>query len=99
MKKKENFWQRIYKKNPNFVARKIEDEIILVPIKRNSADLEAIYNLNNEVSVKIWELINGKRSLKEIEGRMLEEFRVGREKLEKDMREFIRDLEKIEAIK
>lgn len=89
---------KIYKKNPNFVARKIADEIILVPIKREAADFEAIYNLNNEVSVRIWELIDGKNSIKEIKDKILEEFEVSSEKLEKDLGQFIKDLEKIGAI-
>ena len=93
------FRERVYKKNPDFVSRKIAGEIILVPIRRNASDLEAIYNLNNEVSVRIWELINGKRSLGQIENKILEEFQVGKEKLEKDVRDFIRDLEKVEAVK
>jgi len=90
---------KVYKKDPNMVGRKIEDEIILVPIKRDAADLEAIYNLNNEVSVKIWELIDGKRSIREIKDKILEEFNVKEEKLEKDLEEFVSDLLEIGAIK
>ena len=90
---------KVYKKNPNFVARKIEDEIILVPIKREAADFEAIYNLNNEVSVRIWELIDGKRSLEEIRNKILEEFEVSSERLDKDLIQFIKDLKDIGAIK
>ncbi|MFN7171052.1 MAG: PqqD family protein [Candidatus Omnitrophota bacterium] len=90
---------KVYKKNPNFVARKIADEIILVPIKKEAADFEAIYNLNNDVSVKIWELIDGKRTTEEIKNKILEEFGVSPQKLEKDLGQFIRDLEKIGAIR
>lgn len=90
---------RIYKKNPNFVARKIADEIILVPIKKEAADFEAIYNLNNDVSVRIWELIDGKRTISDIENKLLEEFLVSRDKLEKDLKDFIKDLKKIGAIR
>jgi hypothetical protein len=97
--RKNKFWQRIYKKNPNMVARKIEDEIILVPIKRKADELEAIYNLNNEVSVRIWELINGRRTLGQIRDNILSEFEVSQERLERDLKEFIEDLSKIEAIR
>ncbi len=93
-------WEdRIYGKSRNFVSRKISDEIILVPIKREAGELDAIYNLNNEVSVRIWELINGKRSLKEIKQKILEEFDVTEQKLLQDLKEFIKDLENIGAIK
>lgn len=96
--KKNNFWKKIYKKNPNMVARKIEDEIILVPIKRDAQDLEAIYNLNNEVAVRIWELCNGKRTLAQIRDEILNEFEVSQERLEKDLKEFIKDMERIGSI-
>jgi len=88
----------VYKKNPNFVARKIDDEIILVPITKDAADFEAIYNLNNPVSVKLWELIDGKRNIEKIEEKVLEEFEVKPEKLEKNIKEFMGDLKKIGAI-
>lgn len=95
---KANLWQKIYKKNPNFVSRKIEDEIILVPIKRNAQELEAIYNLNNAVAVQIWELINGKRSLAEIRNIISDEYDVDEKRLNKDLIEFIKELETIGAI-
>ncbi len=37
---------RIHQKNPDIVARKIADEIILVPILRKVGDVESSYNLN-----------------------------------------------------
>ncbi len=90
---------KVYKKNPNFVSRKIEDEIILVPIKKEAADFQAIYNLNNAVSVKVWELIDGKKSLETIKERILAEFEVKPDKLEKNLKEFVGDLKKIGAIR
>ncbi len=88
----------VYKKNPDFVARRIEDEVILVPIKKDAADFEAIYNLDNDTSVKIWELIDGNNSLDEIKKRISNEFSVSPEKLNTDIDQFIKDLEKIKAI-
>ena len=93
-----NLADKVYEKSQNFVSRKIADEIILVPIKRDAGELDAIYNLNNEVSVRIWELINGKRSLKEVKQKILEEFDITEQRLVKDLKKFIKDLEDIEAI-
>lgn len=90
--------KKVYKKNPNMVERKIEDEIVLVPIKKDAADLDAIYNLNNVTSIRIWELIDGKKSVREIENKILEEFDVSEKDLENDLQEFIQDLEEIGAI-
>jgi hypothetical protein len=96
---REGFWNRVYRKNSNFIAREIAGEIIIIPIKREAQELSAIYNLNNEVSVKIWKSINGKRTLSEIKDKILTEFDVTEQRLKKDLREFITDLEKIGAIK
>jgi hypothetical protein len=45
--------QVIYTKSPDIVFRRIADEVILVPIRRNTADLEKIYTLNASASF-IW---------------------------------------------
>ena len=93
------FWNRVYRKNSNFIAREIAGEIIIVPIKREAQELSAIYNLSNEVAVRIWKLINGKRTLSEIKEKILQEFDVKEQQLKKDLREFIADLEKVGAVK
>jgi antirestriction protein len=90
--------KKVFKKNPNFVARKIEDEIILVPITKDAADFEAIFNLRDAVAVRIWELMDGKRSVDSIKEKLVNEFTVTPEKLEKDLKEFMGDLKKVGAI-
>jgi len=68
MRKKE-FYELCYKKSSNVVARKIADELILVPISRKKSDIESIYTLN-KVAAIIWDNIDGKNNtgyiLKEI---------------------------------
>ncbi len=92
-------WNRVYRKNSAFIAREIAGEIIIIPIRREAHQLSAIYNLNNEVAVRIWKLINGKRTLSEIKEKILQEFDVQEQRLNKDLQEFISDLEKVGAIK
>lgn len=89
---------KIYKKSDSIVSRKIADELILVPIKNNVSDLNSIYTLN-EVAARIWELINGKRKIREIKKMIDEEFEVKPEEAEKDLVRILKQLEKIEAIK
>ena len=60
-----DFLERCYQKDQAVVSRKIADEVILVPIRKNVGDLESIYNLD-EVGARIWELIDGKKKIKEI---------------------------------
>jgi methyltransferase-like protein len=88
---------RIFKKNENFVFRKIEDETILVPIKDNVGDMGSLYNLN-ELAAFVWEQLNGKRSLQDIKNRLLEEYDVPAEKAGNDLSEYIAQLKEIDAI-
>lgn len=88
---------RIYKKNENFVFRKIENETILVPIKDNVGDMGSLYNLN-EVAAFVWEQINGKKSLQDIKDKLLENYEISAMDASKDLSEYIAQLEEIDAI-
>jgi len=88
---------KVYKKSDSIVFRKIADEFILVPIRQNVGDLESICTLN-DVAARIWELIDGKMKVKEIKDKIVEEFEVAPEEAEKDLIEYLRQLEGIKAI-
>jgi methyltransferase-like protein len=88
---------KVYKRNENFVFRKIEDETILVPLKDNVGDMGSIYNLN-EVAAFVWEQLDGKKSLGDIKHRLLEEFEVSAVEAGDDLSEYIAQLEEIEAV-
>lgn len=92
-----DFLERVYKKTDSIVSRKIADELILVPIRQNVGDLESIYTLN-ETAGRIWELIDGKISVREIRERIVEEFEVTSEEAEKDLVEHLQQLQGIKAI-
>jgi hypothetical protein len=57
--------EKRYQKNPDMVSRLIGDEFILVPIRRNVADLESVFTLGG-TGVRIWELIDGKLTVGEL---------------------------------
>ena len=86
-----------YKRNENFVFRKIDNETILVPIKDNVGDMGFIFNLN-EVGAFVWEHLDGKNRLLDIKNMISEEFDVSSQEAEEDLCEFVRQLEEIEAI-
>jgi len=88
---------KVYRKNESIVSRKIADEFILVPIRQNVGDLESIYTLN-EVAARIWELIDGKRKIREIKERIIEEYEVTPEEAEKDLLVHLQQMEKIKAV-
>ena len=90
--------QKRYKKNPDIVSRKIADEVILVPIKRKVIELNAMYLLRDDVSVRMWELIDGKRQIREIKEIICKEFEVAPQQAERDIITFLKRLEKIGAI-
>jgi hypothetical protein len=92
-----DFLERVYKKTDSIVSRKIADELILVPIRQNVGDLESIYTLN-ETAARIWELIDGKTTVREIRERIVEEFEVTSEEAEKDLVEHLQQLQGIKAI-
>ncbi len=92
-----DFLSRIYLKSDSVVFRKIGEECILVPIRHNVADLDSIYNLN-ETAGRIWELINGENTVRDIKNRILEEFDVPPAELEKDLVEHLQSLVGIKAI-
>ena len=86
-----------YKRNGDFVYRKIENETILVPIKNNVGDMGCIYNLN-EVGAFVWEHLDGEKTLDDLKNMVTAEFDVSAQDAEKDLCEFINDLEEIDAI-
>jgi hypothetical protein len=91
------FLDKIYKKSDSVVSRKIANEFILIPIRQNVADLESIYTLN-EVGARIWELMDGKMTMREIKEKIVEEFEVTAREAEKDIAEYLQQLEKIKAV-
>ena len=89
--------EKKYKRNENFVFRKIDKEMILVPIKNNVGDMGYIYNLN-ELAAFVWENLDGKDRLLNIKNLIVEEFEVSAQQAEEDLCEFVDDLKEIGAI-
>ncbi len=87
-----------YVKDDSLVFRKIAGEFILVPIKKKTDEVDSIYTMN-EIGSRIWELIDGEKSLSEIKNVIIDEFEVSPEIAEKDLKDFINQLEHIGAIK
>ena len=89
--------KEIYSHHDSIVSRRIEEEVILVPIRQNVADLESIYTLS-EVGAYIWEQVDGRRTTAEILPLIVEGFEVTEEEAQKDLKEFIEQLSSIGAI-
>lgn len=78
--------------SPRVVFRRIDDECLLIPITDNIADMDSLYRLN-ETGAFIWELIDGKRDIKDITVRMAEEFEVDLAEAEKDIMLFLEQVQ------
>jgi hypothetical protein len=89
--------KEILKKNKNIVSRQIGAETILLPICKNSKEMNCIYTLNRPAA-RVWELIDGKRSLSRIKGDILNEFEVSAGELDKIMAGLLKDLKDIKAV-
>ena len=92
-----NDFERCYRRNENFVYRRIEDETILVPIKDNVGDMGSIYRLN-EMGAFIWEQLDGQKTFETVKDKILEEYDVGDQEVEADLSKFMTELIEIEAI-
>jgi hypothetical protein len=83
-----------YEKDPNVVSRGIAGEQILVPVRKKAADMAAVYVLN-EVGARIWELVDGQRSLADIRTVLLQEYVAQPERIESDVVEIVVQLEEL----
>ncbi len=91
------YLEKGFRKNSDIVSRKIDDEFILVPICKAVGDVNCIYTLN-ETGASIWQLIDGKRKLKEMEDEIFKEYEVDSQVLEKDIEEIMKEFEEINCI-
>ena len=91
------YLKRIYNKNPDVVYRIIAGEAILVPISKETQVAGRLLSLN-EVGAFIWGLIDGEKSLDEIQGLISREYEVDEETARSDLLELISALEKTGAI-
>jgi hypothetical protein len=88
---------KVYCLKDRVASRKIVDEVILVPLRDSVAEMESLYSLN-EVGARVYELIDGKRSVRDICTVIVEEFDVDREQAEADVAQFIEQLLSINGI-
>jgi hypothetical protein len=82
----------VFVKAGDFVARTIAGETIIVPVRGQVGDLEAIYNFN-DVGSFIWERLDGRASVDQIIEALCQEFEVPREQAAQDAAEFLESLQ------
>ena len=86
-----------YARNPDFVFRKIADEMILVPVRATGKGTGSVYTLN-EVGAAVWNLLDGTRTVEEVRDRIVEQFEVTPDVAEGDVRAFVGQLADVQAV-
>lgn len=89
--------EQLFRRNPDFIFRKIVDEMVLVPIHLNVADMESIYTLN-EVGASIWERMTEPVSLQELVTEIASEYDSDRETISQDLTAFLQELQECGAV-
>lgn len=80
-----------YMRNNDVAARKIEGELIIVPIRRGVGDLNSLYTLNPVGSV-LWDFMAEGHTIGEMVQRVCEEFEVTAVQAQKDIEAFLEAL-------
>ncbi len=86
-----DFSNTIYRHDPSIVSRSIAGETILVPVRKNVGEMEAILTLN-ETAARAWELIDGQRSMADVLQQMTGEFEVDPSQAGQDLLELTENL-------
>jgi len=76
--------------NESFVIRKVQEEMVLVPLVNNVADMTSVITLN-DTAASIIEHLDGKRTIDEVVLQLLATYNVNKELLKKDVTIFITD--------
>jgi len=87
-----------YERNPNYIFRKVVDELVLVPIRQDVADMDCIYTMN-PVGAFIWEKLGEGVTLAKLQAALVDEFDVDPQTATADLREFLQELEAVDAIR
>lgn len=78
-------------RNQEVVSRKIEGELIIVPIRCGVGDLNSLYTLNPVGSV-LWDFMSEHRTVAQMVERVCEEFDVTSGQAKQDIEEFLDSL-------
>lgn len=84
--------QSLYKLKSKFVAREVGDELIIVPLSGNVAQMNAIFTLN-ETGKFIWNNATDTNSIDDLATQMTDTFNIDSQTARKDIETFLQKLE------
>ena len=85
-------------KHPLVAARHIGGAVVLVPLPKAGSEIRYVYRLQDPVSRMLWQLINGRRTPREICKHVCRKFDVTPIQANSDFRKFLTRLREIGAI-
>jgi hypothetical protein len=80
-----------FERNPDYIFRKVVDELILVPIHADVADMDCIYTMN-EVAALVWERLDQPATQAELQAAILEEYEADPETVAADLEGFLQEM-------
>lgn len=90
----------VYKRiEDNWVSRVILDEVVIMPLCRSEEDIQYIYSISNQTGSRIWQLLDGRYSAKDIQEILKSEYQGQGEVIEREVLEFLRDILEVKLIK
>lgn len=87
-----------YARNTDYVFRKIVNEMILVPIVQDVADMDCVYALN-ELGAHVWGQLEQPRSQFELQQAILQEYDAEAKVIESDLAAFLQEMIAVGAIR
>lgn len=90
--------EKIFEKNPDFVQREIAGEFLLIPIRRQLSEANALYVMN-ETGTAFWKRLDGTTTVADIKTALLSEYEVSEDALHQDLTTLVDDLVSIQAIR
>lgn len=89
--------ENVYRRIDDVVCRRVGNESVLVPIRQNVGDLDYIYTLS-DVAARIWELLDGSRSVDAVISAICDEYEVDRDQAASDVAELVSDLASVSLV-
>jgi hypothetical protein len=89
--------ERVYKRADDVICRQVGHESILVPISNNVGNLDYIFTLS-PVAARIWELLDGSRSVDQVVETLCDEYDVTRDQATADLDELVSNLEEVSLV-
>ncbi|MFH2219771.1 MAG: PqqD family protein [Pseudomonadota bacterium] len=97
MKRKVNF-ESAYAPSEDIVAREIEGEIIIVPLTASIGDMEDDLFTLNETGKAVWDMLDGKKCLKDVAEALAAAYEAPPGEIEKDVIGLLEELIKRKII-